>query len=213
MMIWPRAFDLSRHQQLSEESLGYKPVPPPFQERNPSAVGRVDKTDQKRTMPGLTQGPWHPTPFSNSSKCGFILNIYFLPLKRGAESLIKGRENKAELVGLEVGKEEWGGSNCQSCWEWGWNLALSFLATCVKRETWSVMQLFLLAREMLASSSREMQLIFGLFFTGTKSWMKFLPQGFQKGHWWMQLTLVLASQQMWKWISSDPGAFKLQLVA
>lgn len=41
----PRAFDLSCHRQLGEESLGLKPDLPSFQERDPSAAG----SDQTRT--------------------------------------------------------------------------------------------------------------------------------------------------------------------
>lgn len=47
---------------------------------------------------------------SNSLQQLFQMWIYFkylfLAIKGGGESLIKGRENKAELVGLEVGKKE-----------------------------------------------------------------------------------------------------------
>lgn len=39
-------------------------------------------------------------------------------------------------------------------------MALSFLAANAKRETRSVMELFLLAKDMLANSTGEMQLIF-----------------------------------------------------
>jgi hypothetical protein len=36
---------------------------------------------------------------------------------KGGASLISGRENKAEPVGLEVRKQEPMGNNCQSCWK------------------------------------------------------------------------------------------------
>lgn len=47
-------------------------------------------------MPGLTQGTWNPGPISNSSKCGFILNL-FLAIKKGA--IFNTRQNKQGRVG------------------------------------------------------------------------------------------------------------------
>lgn len=44
LLTCPWLFDLSLCRQLHEQSLGLKPAPLSFQERDPSAVGQVGKT-------------------------------------------------------------------------------------------------------------------------------------------------------------------------